>query len=845
MYCKKKKNDILKKRDQAKLENQVNSDSIKQEILNKISENFKNVNMGESSCSNRSPIYRGNPINYVQMDFSLNQGNFCESPIANLCEGKEDSSSDSVELINGNYKLNLKETILMSQKKEDKESVTIFSLKILNFKQKVMEHIKKLANIIECTIEQKKFILSKSKIILNKHISRAKRNEITIRENSNPLTNATAIIYAVLKSNKNMPKISMENLAKIAEVSQSPVGEQYKHYKNLAPKLDFDFKNAKLGGTRRILSLYLFNQLIDTRIDLSELISHLREIDTSRIALRLGEIIINANKLNSLNSYTNGETSRRLKLTSEEHNLLEKLKEKIEILQDMVTNYSDTFTKYFSDLVNIIKLIIISNKSHNIIYADFSAHHFSRFLIDKGINLFIKEDTLAKAILDIFNFLRKKYPDLFPTRIKTGEGWASNADDTGHIRKRVVGSRIKLYIMKNIFKGKYFDFVNGIAICPDCSNNGFTVNTSFPRIRSKEFHHEDIRLEGYSVNELYKFFVNDRGNPNFLRDLIKKIENESVVLKCTSHHSIINAIHFQNFKKLISWENIPKEFPYKDIFDLPAEIIHILVKTCVDNFSLPKPLPGRPIVREQNLKERRLNVRKYVIDFLKERYIIDLVHGGVCSVCEEFNTRDHLPAFEYSHLYRKSELMPEEKKKREKLTISFLYRTFTCSEIVKEMEKRYQRGGFLCPNCHRVIHKDMSIIDKIYDEPNMVKKICEDNRNTIRKHEQNLVYYRDSIKNPLKPQRDRHETFLKYLIALYEISRSKRKQEGVTRKEIKNYLRLGTKSRGIYVFENREVTRHYLKIVDGSPIKYYITEEGKRIVRLIYYFRDYYKNLSP
>ena len=161
------------------------------------------------------------------------------------------------------------------------------------------------------------------------------------------------------------------------------------------------------------------------------------------------------------------------------------------------------------------------------------------------------------------------------------------------------------------------------------------------------------------------------------------------------------------------------------------------------------------------------------------------------------------------------------------------------------MEKRYQKGGYLCPNCHRVIHKDMSIIDWIYDEPDMLKKILEDNKNTIRKHEQNLVYYRESIKNPLKPQRDRHETFMEYLIALYEISRSRRKQEGVTRKEIKIYLGLGTTRRGIYVFENREVTRQYLKIVDGRPIKYYITEEGKRIVRLIYYFRDYYKNLSP
>ncbi len=61
----------------------------------------------------------------------------------------------------------------------------------------------------------------------------------------------------------------------------------------------------------------------------------------------------------------------------------------------------------------------------------------------------------------------------------------------------------------------------------------------------------------------------------------------------------------------------------------------------------------------------------------------------------------------------------------------------------------------------------------------MINKILEDNENTIRKHEQNLVYYIESIKNPLKPQLDRHDTFMRYLITLYEISRSKRKQDGV------------------------------------------------------------------
>ena len=58
------------------------------------------------------------------MIYSSNQGNCCGSPLPNISESKNISSLESVELINGNYKLNLKEkTILVRQKKEDAKTV--------------------------------------------------------------------------------------------------------------------------------------------------------------------------------------------------------------------------------------------------------------------------------------------------------------------------------------------------------------------------------------------------------------------------------------------------------------------------------------------------------------------------------------------------------------------------------------------------------------------------------------------------------------------------------------------------------------------------------------------------
>ena len=689
-----------------------------------------------------------------------------------------------------------------------------------SFKQEVLGEIEKIIIQIKADEVQSTIIFEKSFELLMINILKAEQGLISIPKNANPLTHAAAIVYTILRSNSNLPKIKGAELYKLVGISNSPFYVQYKNYKSLLHQHKFDFNVAKLGKTRRNVSLYFFKEMLNQELNLSELESHLNNFNISNLVLHLREIIINNHNL-----------------TQEEQNLIKRINENTSILQDMAINYSETFDKYFSDLVNIVFYLIISAKSHKIIKADFSARHFSMFLMKEGINLFNKQGTLEKVILDIFDFLRSKFPDLFPEKTKTGDSWGSKIGDKGQIRIRVVGSRIKIYIMKNIYEGRYFDKDNEISICPECLDEGFTINTSFPKIRSKEFHHNKLRIEGYSVNELYDLFLRDRGNPYFLRDLIRRMEEESVVLICGSHHSIIKAIHFKNFKKLISWENIPRDFDYEDIFDLPAEIINSLVKICVDNYILPDPRPGRKIVREPNIKERRINVRNYILEFLKKRYIIDHIYNGLCPICREFNTRDHLPAFEYNHLFKKNELVSENKRRRERQAVITLYQTLPSSQIVKEMEKIYHKGGYLCCNCHRNLHKDLSILDEIYDDKIILRKTREDNERTKNLFKQNLVYYKTSIKNPLKSQKIRYDTFVEYLIALYEISMLKGEQGGVTRKDIQNFLGFDTYN---YSFEKRDIFKKYMRIVKERTVSYYITEEGKQIVRLIYHFRDYY-----
>ncbi len=330
----------------------------------------------------------------------------------------------------------------------------------------------------------------------------------------------------------------------------------------------------------------------------------------------------------------------------------------------MVTHYPDFFNKYFSDLVNIIKLLIISIKTHNIIGADFFVLNFVKFFMNIGIDLFLKEDSLRGTIRGIFNSLDKtKY--LIPNRYGSGKV------RTKDIYTKVIGSRIKLYIMKYIYSGEYFDKEEGIAKCPECLNEGFIVNTSFPRLRSKEFHHLDEETKAAEYNSAYfhSLFTKDRGNPYFLLDLIKEMREEKVVLKCACHHIMAERSRFNYFKKLVNWENIPKEFPYKDVFHLPPEIIHALAWICVNNIPQHLLVPSKRGLETDKfyINQRGKRVKSEIIYFLKKRYILDFIYGGVCPVCGEFNTRNHLPVFEFNHTHELSKLSQKERERYKKV----------------------------------------------------------------------------------------------------------------------------------------------------------------------------------
>lgn len=672
------------------------------------------------------------------------------------------------------------------------DSCSDYQEKVIKFQEKVMKHIKKITNSIKCTIEQKKIILFESEKILKKQTLKA----VDIQKNSSLPGHASTIIYAVLVSIENMPQITGKRLAEIAQVSYSLPNKLYtKWYENLAPRLVFSFSQSKT--TREKIFLYFFGQLINTKlnstVNMLEIITHLKN-----------SIISN--------------NSKEIKLTVKE----------IEMLQKLLDTYSNAFNKYLIDMFKIANLMIESFKSHKIIKTHFSVKHFVRYFINQGINLQLSDSNLFYMFGEIFKKLRQsKFSNIIPSRF--GEG-------SGNIERSVAGARIKLYIMKHFHKGVYFDLKNGVAKCPDCLNERkmLTVSNISQRIQAKDFHHsswsetyeiEDIIDMKYNARALYDLFCKDRGNPYFLPDLLTMIEkNDKIHFKCSCHHKLIHAPLFYYFKKLICWENIPNEFP-QDIFDLPAEIIHILVTLCIENANIQ-------YVGFSDVKKKRLGIRFIVLYYIKKKYIIDLIYEGKCPICKEFVAKDHLPVFEFNHLKEIYDLK----------NIISLYNN-TCSEIVRLLED--QRGGYICRNCHRTIHTKRENINMIYDDPDRGKMEEMDYDKTVNDFLNNLIHSKNSIENPLKSQFDRHDSFLRWLLALYELSEMKGFKEGITRQDLRDHLN----NIGAYkhIFEKRKVSEKYVKIVagrstGGEATLYYINPEGIKIIHLIKYFQKYFKN---
>jgi hypothetical protein len=161
------------------------------------------------------------------------------------------------------------------------------------------------------------------------------------------------------------------------------------------------------------------------------------------------------------------------------------------------------------------------------------------------------------------------------------------------------------------------------------------------------------------------------------------------------------------------------------------------------------------------------------------------------------------------------------------------------------MEKKYNKGAFICSNDHMVIHETIS--NKIFEDKEINIANFNDHKNTLERFKQIFVRMEniDLIKDPLKLGRSKRRPLMKFLRAIFEIS----EQKGVvTTGDLMNKANLSKSAVGYLFNVKRELLEKYGELVIGkghTQTNYYINDDGKRIMRLIYYFRDFYRNLKP
>lgn len=117
---------------------------------------------------------------------------------------------------------------------------------ISNFRNKVLTEIKNVVNSLNIMEKQKQVILIRSTKILGEFITRAESGEITIRSDINIAVLAASIVYAVIVSNEDMPRVRISDLTDLPDYSVSRYYNRY--FGDLYPNVQtpiYDFEKIK------------------------------------------------------------------------------------------------------------------------------------------------------------------------------------------------------------------------------------------------------------------------------------------------------------------------------------------------------------------------------------------------------------------------------------------------------------------------------------------------------------------------------------------------------------------------------------------------------------------------
>ncbi len=478
----------------------------------------------------------------------------------------------------------------------------------------------------------------------------------------------------------------------------------------------------------------------------------------------------------------------------------------IEILKGVMLKSQVQFDKILLDLVEIVKLLVFTSGNHLKIGAKISIKPFCEYLHKKGINLNKALNGLYMVVLRIFDKLSNKKPSLFPPHSQT-----SGLDPI--IYKKTVRNKLKIYILKKIYNGKYSD-----GRCPECKKNKkFKINTGLSRLRALEFHHTSPMKKTISFTNLnlYSLFTSDSGNPNIIQNIIMRMEKENVTLLCRNHHLLEQASTFKVFKHLINTNFMSK---------FSAESIHLFIRTAVNNFRGTMNKTAR----------QKEGIRNNIIQFMRKKYIIDSIYGMSCQICGETDIEDYLPSFIFHHKN------PSSNNKK----TPYILKQFPSSEAIKKIIA--EDGGFICANCHTSLHSDLDFLLNLFKKNQLItnailieKKILKNFR-TIRTS--------PPISDPLKLTKLSRvdDAIANYLTTI--LSLSKRFSE-VTSKDIARSTGLDPSTVIKHFKKSAERKLFYIDYIDisigrgGKLNTYSLTPYGKKVADTILNLKQYFSSI--
>ncbi|MBA7515036.1 hypothetical protein ES705_07074 [subsurface metagenome] len=498
--------------------------------------------------------------------------------------------------------------------------------------------------------------------------------------------------------------------------------------------------------------------------------------------------------------------------------------EGIKILNRMLIQYENEFNKYFSDLLNVIQGIITYSQVPLRIKAHFKIRPLVDDLYKKNINLLHGFTNFYYSVIEIYDFLKERFPYDFPKRFN--RSLSEKYEKQEYVN--IVGQKIKLYTIEHIYNGIYF--IDGRGRCPKCYEEGLLINTDSVRSTSLEYHHNTEKKESeYSAIKMFQMYQKSRSDPLFLEKLIKKMELDKVVLMCRVHHQMKHSKYFNYFKYLING---------KDIFSLPTQLIYILIRISVNNHYETKNAS----------RDKKRSARNSIISFLKKRYILEQVCLEKCPICQEFNIKEHLPAFDFNHIFEHNfRENPHIQQNHDYINsvAQLFYKNYTCSEIAKALD--FERGGFLCKNCHNVIDYSsiyLHLLEEIYEDEDIVAGIINDHK--LVKMRFILFRYKESTGDPIKKNREINDSYERYLDAFYKLTQ---KGHEITHDSLADYLGIKRHSVFQYLKKNKSFFKDFIEVNIGlghghNPTEVFLTERGKEYIELMYYIRDYYKSLK-